>query len=138
MKNLFFPFLIVLILGCEGKCDDLTERIINGSGRKIEITSYKNYYPNIPFGTFSKKNLIENNAFIERRSKSCPPSIETVSIGQLVEGDSIVIDFGDKKLRYGNKDLSSRRNPYYLSLYFLYSGNFVYNITEDDYANALP
>ena len=59
-------------------------------------------------------------------------------IYKFLGGDSIVIDFGDRKLRYGVKNLTSPRNPAYLSIINEDQHNFTYTLTPEDYANALP
>ena len=91
---------------------------------------------NVPFGTLSKKTEIPKDQSIELVNKICPPSAKRVSIVDLIMGDSIVIDFGDRKLRYGR--IASLRNPYSLELQNLDSDSFLYTLTPEDYANALP
>ena len=137
MKNLFFVLTIsAIIFGCEN-CVDQSFTFQNKSGKKIVVTSYKNYYPDIPFETISKIFMIENEANISRVEKDCQNrNINILGIGNVLEGDSIVIDFGDKKIGYGIKNLSSNRNIYFLAKDVPFQPNFVYTVTAADYANA--
>lgn len=137
MKNIFW-ILTLVVCSCDNNCDIVTDKFINVSGRKIEIIVYKNYRTNIPFETYSTTHVIPNNLNLERTLKSCPPAREVTDLIQLLQGDSIIIDFGDKKLRYGVKNLSSARNPYFLATENRDLFNFTYTLTPEDYANALP
>ena len=139
MKKFCVLFITIGILySCENRCTDLTDEFVNNSGRKIEVISYKNYYTDIAFQTLSKKRFVENQTSLKKTNKICPPEVSQLDIGNLLEGDSIVIDFGDKQLRYGIKNLSSSRNPFYLALNNKDQYNFTYTLTPEDYANALP
>lgn len=125
----------LIFSNCDNNCVDYTTSFINNSGRAIEITSYKNYYPNIPFGTFSKKINIINGNQINNVIKECSGyGGDALSMNDVVAGDSIVIDFGDRKLRYGVKNLSSTRNPFLFTNYATTSR--IYTLTSTDYANA--
>ena len=139
MKNIFcICFVTLLFFRCDNSCDTVTDQFINASGKNIEIIVYKNYKINIPFETFSTKHVLQNNETIKRTFKSCPPAQPFSDIEQLLQGDSIIIDFGDKKIRYGIKNLSSVRNPYFLAIGNRDLFNFTYTLTPEDYANALP
>ena len=129
---------IFFVTSCQDDCEYLVDEVLNNSGRKVEITVYQNYEPNTPFGTFSKKHVIENNQAISQTTKNCAPYSSTLDFVKLMKGDSIVIDFGDKKLRYGIKNVSSPRNPFYLSRISIGAKNFTYTLTPEDYTNALP
>ena len=137
MKKLITLMSIVFLFNnCDNNCVDRKAKILNSSGKTVVITSFKNYYVNVPFGTLSKKTEIPKDESIELVNKICPPSVQRVSIVDLIMGDSIVIDFGDRKLRYGR--IASLRNPYTLEFQNLDSDNFTYTLTPEDYANALP
>ena len=130
--------LTLVVCSCDNDCDLVTDKFMNSSGKNIEIIVYKNYRTNIPFETFSIKHVLQNNETIDRTLKSCPPAREVTDLVQLLQGDSIIIDFGDKKIRYGIKNLSSARNPYFLATENRDLFNFIYTLTPEDYANALP
>ena len=139
MKKFVVLFIFIKTLcSCESKCEELTDEFVNNSNRKIEVIVYKNNQPNIPSGTFSRKHILENNTSLKRTVKNCAPYGERLSIGTLLQGDSIVIDFGDRKLKYGIINLSSTRNPFYLQEINQNQYNFTYTLTPEDYANALP
>ena len=139
MKNIILFYVFICVLhSCESSCDDLTTKFLNDSGKRIEITSYKRYYPNIVSPTISKKFITDNKSDLQQIDKVCSPEVPYLDIGNLFEGDSIVIDFGDKRIRYGIKNLSSSRNPFYLALNNKDQYNFTYTLTPEDYANALP
>ena len=129
-----------LITSCvdSGKCNDDNGTLVNNSGKDIIITSYKNYSLIVPSGTISKTISIINNSNITKRDEQCPPSSADVSFGNLVEGDSIVIDYGDRTKGYGNR-LSTPRNPFWGDgLGGDSEKDFTYTLTPEDYANAIP
>lgn len=139
MKKFVVLFIFIKTLcSCESKCEDLTDEFVNNSNRRIEILVYQNYRPNTPTGTFSTKHVLENNRSLKQTVKNCAPYSDRLDIGELLKGDSIVIDFGDKKLRYGIKNLSSPRNIFLLARDNQNQYTFTYTLTPTDYANALP
>ena len=129
---------VFFVTSCQDDCEYLVDELLNNSGRKVEIIVYQNYEPNIPFGTLSKTHIIENNQKISQTEKNCAPYNSRLDFVKLLQGDSIVIDFGDRKLRYGIKDVTSPRNPFYLARINIGAKTFTYTLTPEDYANALP
>ena len=135
-------YLSLLIIGgfvlqsCE-HCERKSGTFENKLGQAIIVTSYKNYNPDIPFGTLSKIHTIQNNDNIMKVTNACNDDGQSiVGIGNVLEGDSIVIDFGNKKIGYGVKNLTSNRNPYFLARQEPFPSNFVYTVTVADYINA--
>lgn len=129
---------VFFLTSCENQCEFLIDELYNNSGRKVEVIVYKNYEPNIPFGTFSTIHKLENTQKISRTDKNCAPYSSRLDVIKLLQGDSIVIDFGDRKLRYGVKNLSSPRNIFLLARDNQNQFKFTYILTPEDYANALP
>ena len=140
MKNIYILIATsFLIISCvdSGKCNDDNGTLVNNSGKNIIITSYRNHSLIVPPGTISKTISMLNNSSITKRDEQCPPSSADVSFGDLVEGDSIVIDYGDKKKGYGNR-INTNRNPYYLDGLANSEQDFTYTLIPEDYANAIP
>ena len=136
MKNLIIViFTAFILVNCE-RCEDTLDEFVNNSGRDIEITSYKNNYPDIPYGTFSGRFSMVNGGSKRMTNTYCLPDTKTLDFVQLIGGDSIVIDFGDKKLFYSTYNNLSPRNPYLLFRNNANSLYFSYVLTEQDYLNA--
>lgn len=136
MNKIITVLLITyLFYSCDVDCENINRTIINNSGKNIEITSYKNHYWNISKGTLSKKILIQNYSSTNLKVRSCPPTFHFISFSDLVEGDSIVINYGDKIKRYGIK-INSDRNPFWMDNYVYEGKDFTYILTAEDYTNA--
>ena len=147
MKKIFnLIVLSIIVSGCVdgGQCFKSSVKIINNSGKDIEVSSYKNEYVNgstILTKIFSKKTVLKNNDNIFKTAESCPPSVTSnLGFNAVFEGDSIVIDYGDRISKYGSdpqiykdKDL---RNPFYLWFINQENRDFIYTLTPDDYTNA--
>lgn len=140
MKSIYFTIATSLsLLSCvdNGKCTDDNGTLVNNSGKDILIISYKNYYPNIPFETISKTTTILNNSNISKKTEECPPGPSAdLSFEALVEGDSIVIDYGDRKKGYSDRN-NVNRNPYWVEGSRNTEQDFTYTLTPEDYANAI-
>ena len=148
MRKIFILIVLsILANGCVdgGQCFTSSVKIINNSGKDIEVFSYRKEYvngSNILTAIFSKKTILKNNENIYKSAKSCPPSITTnIGFDSVFEGDSIVIDYGDRVSRYGSdlqiykdKDL---RNPFYLWSINQVNRDFIYMLTREDYVNAI-
>ncbi len=140
MINLKYILLITVVFilgGCTdmGHCFTKAQTIENKSNIEIVIISYRLNYDSNQH-VFSKKITLKNNDIIHKEAKSCPPSFSGPDFASLVEGDSIVIDYGDKIKSYSMKTLDTdNRNPFRLDSENK-SHNFVYTITPEDYANA--
>ena len=138
MKNVILILIFSFFISCENDCFKEVEELQNNSGRKVEIVVYKNHAPNIAFGTYSTTHIIENNQKISQNEKVCAPYNSRLDFIELIQGDSIIIDFGDRKLRFGIINKTSPRNPFYLANIDIAKPNFAYTLTPEDYANALP
>ena len=137
MKNLSYVLsCVVLFMSCNNDCENLVDEFQNNSGKKVEIFVYQNYEPNIPSGTFSIKHTLQDQQSISQTDKNCAPYNGRLDFVKLMQGDSIVIDFGDRKLRYGIINVSSPRNPFLLARQSLGGKTFKYILTTEDYSNA--
>jgi hypothetical protein len=137
MKYTLLIAAVFLLGSCtdRGPCTDLSQKIENKSNIDVIITSYYLRYDPKQVD-FSKKITLKNNAIIYKAGQSCLPSDLELSFRDLVEGDSIVIDYGDKIKSYSGRTLDAdKRNPYRLDSEKK-THDFVYAITPEDYANA--
>ena len=127
----------MLFINCEDNCVHSLQELINLSGKSIEITSYT-YIQNTRSYEYNKKYTIADNNKIEKSLKDCGNAPGRASFSYLVEGDSIVIDYGDKIKSYSiTTKIYEARNPYILDSNNK-SNNFTYTLTPEDYANATP
>ncbi len=147
MKKIFILIvLVIVIIGCVdgGQCYTSSVKIINNSGKDIEVSSYKNEYVNgsvILTKIFSKKTILKNNENIYKADKACAPDFaKAPSFGSLFDGDSIIIDYGDRVMEYSDgppktaNDLN--RNPFVLFRNNQPDKHFIYTLSPDDYTNA--
>jgi hypothetical protein len=136
MKNIFkIIALLVLVYSCDDKCIESNVAIVNNSGKDVEISSYKKVGLDGKTIVFSKKINILNNERNETKTKDCGAGAGRGSIRALIEGDSIVIDYGDRIKSYGYSTTPLNRNPFQLDMDNK-SNDFVYTLTPDDYTNA--
>lgn len=136
MKNLFkIIVLLILVYSCDDPCIESYVAIVNSSGKDVEISSYKKVGLDGKTIVFSKKINILNNERNETKTKDCGAGAGRGSIRALIEGDSIVIDYGDRIKSYGYSTTPLNRNPFQLDMDNK-SNDFVYTITPEDYANA--
>lgn len=140
MENLFRIIVILVLItfnSCDDHCTESYLSMVNNSGKDIEINSYTESGIDGKM-IFSKKITLTNNNKYEKTLKDCGNNAGKFNFGAFVEGDSILIDYGDKIKGYSVKSkIYEARNPYILD------GNnkandFVYTLTPDDYANATP
>ncbi len=145
MKKIFILIVVsVIVIGCVdgGQCYKSSAKIINNSGKNIEIFSYRKEYVNGAVTlsqVFLKKTVLKNDENINNSGELCPPFSGNIGLNSIL-GDSIVIDYGDRISKYGSdlqiykdKDL---RNPFYLWFINQSNRDFVYTLTSEDYANA--
>lgn len=144
MRKIFVLIVLSIIVGgCDsGQCYQSSAKIINNSGKDIEVISYKKGYVNGAVNlsqVFLKKTVLKNNENIHNSGEICPPFYGNIGLPSIL-GDSIVIDYGDRISKYGSdlqiykdKDL---RNPFYLLFINQENRDFVYTLTPDDYINA--
>jgi hypothetical protein len=136
MKNIFkIIALLVLVNSCDDKCIESNVAIVNNSGKDVEISSYKKVGLDGKTIVFSKKINILNNERNETKTKDCGAGAGRGSIRALIEGDSIVIDYGDRIKSYGYSTTPLNRNPFQLDMDNK-SNDFVYTLSPDDYTNA--
>jgi hypothetical protein len=137
MKNLIkIIVVLVLVSSCDGDCVQSHQELINLSGKSIEVTSFT-YIQNTNSYIFNKNYTIYNNNKIEKSLKDCGAGAGRGSFSYLVEGDSIIIDYGDKVKSYSiTTKIYEARNPYILDGNNK-SNDFTYTITPEDYANAI-
>ena len=136
MRNLFkIIALLVFVSSCDDHCVESNLIISNNSGKDIEINSYKESGIEGKM-IFSKKIILTTNNKYEKTLKDCGNSAGKFNFGAFVEGDSILIDYGDKIKGYSVKSkIYEARNPYILDGNNK-SNDFVYTLTLEDYANA--
>ena len=137
MKNLIkIIVVLVLVSSCDDDCVESYVAIVNSSGKDVGISSYKKVGLDGKTIVFSKKINILNNERNETKTKDCGAGAGRGSIIALIEGDSIVIDYGDRIKSYGYSTTPLNRNPFQLDMNNK-SNDFVYTINPEDYANAI-
>ena len=137
MKNLIkIIVVLVLVSSCDDDCVESYVAIVTSSGKDVGISSYKKVGLDGKTIVFSKKINILNNERNETKTKDCGAGAGRGSIIALIEGDSIVIDYGDRIKSYGYSTTPLNRNPFQLDMNNK-SNDFVYTITPEDYANAI-
>jgi hypothetical protein len=139
MKYIFLIAAVFLLGSCtdRGPCITETQKIENKSNQEIVISSYR-YDISTDKHNFSKKFILKNNDIIYRENEGCPPNAGNLEFQVFIEGDSIVIDYGDRITSYSGRTLDiDKRNPYRLDSENK-SHDFIYTITPEDYVNATP
>ncbi len=139
MRNIFkilIGLVLITINSCDDHCTESYLAIVNNSGKDIEINSYTESGIDGKM-IFSKKIIIVNNNKTENKFKYCGNAHQKARFSALIEGDSIVIDFGDRIQSYGYLTIPINRNPFQLD-FDNKSNDFVYTLTPEDYTNATP
>lgn len=138
MKYIILIVTVFLLGGCVLDSSYISKQtIINNSNKEISITSFLFDY-NTKKYSFSKKIILKNNDIVSKEVKVfTDQSYNALTFEKMVEGDSIVIDYGDKIKSYSSRTNDDNRDPYSLDSENK-SHNFVYTLTPDDYANATP
>jgi hypothetical protein len=139
MKYIILITAVFLLGSCTdmGSCVTETQTIENKTNREIVISSYR-YDISTNKHNFSEKFTLKNNDIVYGKSEGCPPNVGYLDFHGLINGDSIVIDYGDKFKGYGGRTLDTDiRNPYRLDSQNK-THDFVYTITPEDYTNATP
>lgn len=137
MKYIILIVTVFLLVGCFLDTSYISkQRIINNSNKEISITSFLFDY-NTKRYSFSKKITLKNNDIVSKEVKVfADQSYNALTFEKMVEGDSIVIDYGDKIKSYSSKTKDDNRDPYRLDSENK-SHDFVYTLTPEDYANAI-
>ena len=138
MKYIILIVTVFLLGGCVLDSSYMSkQRIINNSNKEISITSFLFDY-NTKSYSFSKKITLKNNDIVSKEVKVfTDQSYNALTFEKMVEGDSIVIDYGDKIKSYSSRTKDDNRDPYRLDSENK-SHDFIYTITPEDYANATP
>lgn len=131
MKNLILLILSITLTGCwgtdqgEGKFYEYTIR--NESGKNIEISSYRNIYPERNTAIIIQ---LKNEEELKKTFQdNLPPS--GYNFGVFFNGDSLIINYNNERKQVFTFPTENDRNP------FFYTGTDVtYIFTEQDYENA--
>lgn len=136
MKYTLLIAAVFLLGSCTdmGPCVTETQTIENKSNQEIVISSYR-YDISTNKHNFSEKFTLKNNDIVYGKSEGCPPNVGYLDFHGLINGDSIVIDYGDKIKSYSSRTKDDNRDPYRLDSENK-SHDFIYTITPEDYANA--
>jgi hypothetical protein len=135
MKNIFFVFIALFLLGCPDMGTYYSSyKIINGTTHAVELRFYKGSIASDERNFVFKAATDGEGLVLERTLKTF--ALETNSPIEAFKADSIALVFNKERVE-GHKLFVPAGN----SMLFDYERNgeqFTYTITEENYNNAIP